>query len=132
MQNENKEKQSGNPGNGSEGNSQKPPVPPGQDKDKDHEPPVKDEHKKTITLLFIVNGSATPIESELNWELKVAVELALQKTGNSGRPLTDWVVKYENQTLNLDEKIHKFKFPEKAELFVSLNAGHGGHKSCLS
>ncbi|MBN8675444.1 MAG: DUF2604 domain-containing protein [Chitinophagales bacterium] len=59
--------------------------------------------------------------------LKKAVELALKESGNEGRPLSDWSVKWNGQMLDLEKKIKEYKFPECAELYLSLNAGQGGN-----
>src|SRR3989337_4352178 len=82
-------------------------------------------HKKEICLIFIVNGSPVKIHAKLNWHLKKVIETVLDETGNEGRPLTDWSVKWNDHLLDMDKKIEYFNFPECAELFLSLNAGKG-------
>tara|TARA_B100000609_G_C16980564_1_gene313596 strand:- start:118 stop:411 length:294 start_codon:yes stop_codon:yes gene_type:complete len=79
-----------------------------------------------IDLLIIVNGTPTTVEANVNAPLKTAVEKALSDTGNTGRPITDWQLKWNDQVLDLDKKIKEFEFPEGAELFLSLKAGVGG------
>ena len=99
-----------------------------QEVKKDEKGP-KPEHppkKKEICLVFIVNGSPYKMEANIEWHLRKAVELALRETGNEGRPLSDWSVKWNNQVLDMNQKIEEFNFPECAELFLSLNAGQGG------
>jgi predicted RNase H-like nuclease (RuvC/YqgF family) len=84
-------------------------------------------HHRNLHLLFIVNGKAEKISVEPEWTLEHAVKIALRESGNEGRPLTDWTVKYNNKVLDLNKKIKEFHFAECAELFLSLNAGHGGN-----
>lgn len=91
-------------------------------------------HEKALKLIFIVNTQPVEIEARLDWKLEKAVELALDKSGNKGRPISDWTVKRGNTTLDLVTPIGDFHFRECEELFVSLNAGQGGtfnHKSRL-
>lgn len=94
--------------------------------DKPHPNPPKE---KEICLVFIVNGSPEKVQAKTNWNFKKAVEIALKESGNEGRPLTDWSVKWNNQLLDINKKIEDFHFPECVELFLSLNAGQGGSKA---
>lgn len=86
----------------------------------------KEENEKFITLKFIVNGTPTVLKVNENSPLKSAVEKAIQQTGNTGRPIEDWIVKYKDKPLDISRKIKEFNFPENAEIFVSLKAGQGG------
>jgi len=79
-----------------------------------------------IKLIFILNGEATDILAQKDWLLKTAVEAALKETGNEGRQLSDWRVRYNGVVLNMDEKIEKLQLKSGAELNLSLDAGHGG------
>jgi len=94
----------------------------GEEGQKPDHPPKE----KEVCLVFIVNGSPHKMEARLEWHLRKAVEIALKATGNEGRPLSDWSVKWQNQALDINKKIEEFHFPECAELFLSLNAGQGG------
>src|ERR1041385_7228078 len=58
--------------------------------DEHHHP----EHKK-ILLKFIVNSTPTDFDVKEDEILAKAVEEAFRNTGNEGRPLSDWTVKYE-------------------------------------
>jgi hypothetical protein len=79
------------------------------------------------SLAFIVNGMEVVIPRENpNDPLKDAVEDALEKTGNSGRPLSDWLVKWNDQDLDISKKIGEFDFPKDAKIFISLKSGAGG------
>ena len=91
----------------------------------------KDEEKgqqNLTTLLIIVNGTPTEVKINQNAPLKAAAEKALEQTGNTGRPIEDWQIKWEGQVLDMDKKIKEFNFPDGVELFLSLNAGVGGMK----
>lgn len=107
-----------------EGLTEKEPQEKGSNEDKNTGPGHP--KKKEICLVFIVNGTPFKMDAIIEWHLKKAVEVALKETGNEGRPLTDWTVKWNNQSLALDKKIEEFNFPECVELFLSLNAGTGG------
>lgn len=88
----------------------------------------KDEKKdKKISLTFIVNGTETVVQNiNVNQPLHVAVQKALDQTGNSGRPIGEWQVIYNDQTLDISKKVEEFHFPENAVIFLSLKAGQGG------
>lgn len=87
---------------------------------------VKSNH---LQLVFIVNGKETLV-TNLNSQqpLKDAVEKALEQTGNSGRPLTDWQVKHNDTDLSVTKSIAEFHFPPDAKIFLSLKSGVGGNK----
>lgn len=89
----------------------------------------KEEKSNHIHLLFIVNGKETLVDNlSFNQLLQEAVEKALAQTGNSGRPVTDWLVKWDNKDLNILAKIGEFKFPHDVKIFISLKSGVGGSK----
>lgn len=89
----------------------------------------KEEKNKNIHLTFIVNGKEVIIENvNPNELLKAPVEQALAKSGNSARPLTDWLVKYNDQDLDISIKVGDFNFPKDAKIFISLKSGVGGGK----
>jgi hypothetical protein len=58
--------------------------------------------------------------------LATAVQQALNQTGNSGRPLDQWLVKLGIINLEISKNIDSFQFPADAKLFVSLKSGAGG------
>ncbi|MBK8342933.1 MAG: DUF2604 domain-containing protein [Bacteroidetes bacterium] len=89
----------------------------------------KEEKNKNVDLTFIVNGKEVIIENvNPNEPLKAPVEQALDKSGNSARPLTDWLVKYNDQDLDISIKVGDFNFPKDAKIFISLKSGVGGGK----
>ena len=80
-----------------------------------------------ISLVFIVNGTETIVEkANVNSPLHVAVQKALEQTGNNGRPIGDWQVIFNDVTLDIKKKIEEFNFPDDAVIFLSLKAGQGG------
>lgn len=81
-----------------------------------------------ISLVFIVNGVEYPIEKvNVNQPLSVSVNKALKDSGNTGRDLSDWQVKWNDTSLNIDNKIEDYNLPDGAKLFISLKAGVGGN-----
>lgn len=87
-------------------------------------------HAKDIEIKFIVNGTPTDVDAKEDWLLKRAAEKALEQTGNVGRPVEDWDIKQGTKTLDANEVIAKYDFPECVELVMSLDAGHGGAIVC--
>lgn len=83
-------------------------------------------NEKKLKLNFVVNGEEYIDDFNVNKPLKGAVEKALDKTGNGDEPLSRWVVKFQDQTLNLDLKIKDYDFPECALIMVSLKSAKGG------
>ena len=80
-----------------------------------------------ISLTFIVNGSETIVEKvNIHEPLHVPVQKALVQTGNTARPIGDWQVIYNDQTLDTNKKVEDYKLPENAVIFLSLKAGQGG------
>ncbi len=90
---------------------------------------MKEEKQNQISLTFIVNGKETEVEKvNIHQPLKVPVEKALEQTGNTGRPLSDWQVKWNDIELDITKKVEEFNFPSDAKIFISLKAGQGGEK----
>jgi hypothetical protein len=88
------------------------------------EPP----NRSTVNdLAFIVSGRPTIVSGVSGSEpLATAVQQALNQTGNSGRPLDQWLVKLGIINLEISKNIDSFQFPADAKLFVSLKSGAGG------
>lgn len=88
----------------------------------------KEDHggQNLTNLLIIVNGTPTEVKINLNAPLKTAAEKALEQTGNMGRPIEDWQIKWNDQVLDMNKKVKEFDFPEGIELFLGLKAGAGG------
>jgi hypothetical protein len=81
---------------------------------------------KKITLVFIVNGEPFSATVNINSPLKSAVEKVLSESENTGRPFSDWQVKYNGQVLDLNAKVEDLRLPDKVELLLSLKTGEGG------
>ena len=81
---------------------------------------------KKITLVFIVNGEIFSTTVNINAPLKSAVEKVLSESENTGRPFSDWQVKYNGQVLDLNTKVEDLHLPNKVELLLSLKTGEGG------
>lgn len=79
-----------------------------------------------LDLTIIVNGTPTIVKVNQNAPLKTAAQKALEQTGNTGRPIEDWTMKWNDQILDMSKKIKDFDFPADVELFLSLKAGVGG------
>lgn len=90
--------------------------------------PEKNEGK-LVTLLIIVNGSPVHVTVNENAPLKTAVVKALEESGNTGRPIEDWQLKFNDEVLDLSKKIKEFDFTQDSELFLSLLAGVGGNRN---
>lgn len=86
-------------------------------------------NQNQISLTFIVNGKETEVEKvNIHQPLKVSVEKALKQTGNTGRELSDWQVKLNDNELDVTKKVEDFDIPSDAKIFISLKAGQGGRK----
>jgi hypothetical protein len=80
-----------------------------------------------IQLRFVVNGEETVVEKvNINQPLKVAAEKALNQTNNTGRDLSEFQAKYNNNDINLSHKVEDFRFPPDATIYLSLKIGQGG------
>ncbi len=80
-----------------------------------------------ISLTFIVNGTEKVVSNvNVNQKLHVAVQKALEQSGNTGRDISQWHIIYNGQTLNGNQKVETFNFTDDAVIFLSLKAGQGG------
>lgn len=88
----------------------------------------ENQNKNQISLTFIVNGTETSVRNvNVNQPVHVAVQKALQQTGNAGRPILEWQVLYNDQPLDLNQKVEVYNLPDNAVIFLSLKAGQGGN-----
>lgn len=83
-------------------------------------------NEKKRNLIVIVNGTPHPMEVNEEWHLSKVVSDALKDTKNEGRKIGDWILKWNDQSLDQNKKVKEYDFPENAELFLSLSAGQGG------
>lgn len=56
----------------------------------------------------------------------VSVEKALKEKGITGRPTSNYLVKWNDNNLDTTKKVEDFKFPEDVKIFISLKSGEGG------
>lgn len=90
---------------------------------------MDDKQKNLRSLTFVVNGQETTIKKvNIKAPLKVAVEKALKETGNTGRPLEDWIVKYNDADVDINQPVESFNFPDDAVIFVILRSAVGGNE----
>jgi len=89
---------------------------PGNDKNND----------KLVTLTIVVNTKPTEVTINENAPLKAVAEKALEQTHTTGRPLSDYELKLNDQLLDMNKKVKDYGLKDGATLFLSLNAGTGG------
>ena len=83
------------------------------------------DNKRDIAVL--VNGVSASVSVNLNAPLRTLVPAALKETDQEhGHPVTDWEVKLEGVTLDLEKKIGDYGFAADVVLHVDLRAGGGG------
>lgn len=86
----------------------------------------KDDDKK-ITLTIIVSGTPTTVEANPKQKLQVVAQKALDQTGNTGRPLSDWTIKTrEGVVLDMKNTVESYGLKDGCQLVMSLEAGVGG------
>lgn len=79
-----------------------------------------------INLNFSVTGKPVTIDKvNVNQPLKVSVQKALDETGST-RPIEEYDVLFNNNKLDINQKVETFNFPEDEIIFVSLKTGQGG------
>lgn len=82
----------------------------------------------SVHIVFEINGEEVTIEANPNQPLKAARNQALATSGNTGRPMDDWMVQ-DAQTgveLPIDQKIGSFNFQDGVHLVLALRVGAGG------
>ncbi|WP_303924971.1 DUF2604 domain-containing protein [Draconibacterium sediminis] len=80
-----------------------------------------------ISLRFSVTGKpvVTIEKVNVNQPLQVSVEKALVKTGST-RPIKDYDVLFNNNILDITQRIETLELIEGVLLMVSLSSGKGG------
>lgn len=85
------------------------------------------EKDQKVTLVFIINGQDYPIEANVHAPLMEAVQRALAKSGNTGRPPDEWEVRDASGVLLEKNRTPKdLGLLEGVRLFLSLRVGAGG------
>ena len=79
-------------------------------------------------LIFIINGESFEVTCSRTELLKLAVEKALQESGNTGRrEISEWEVRNEDGVLlEMGREIEKLDLKKGAQLFLSLKVAAGG------
>ena len=85
------------------------------------------EKRHKIELIFIINGEDFDVEAHLDEVLSAAVEKALHKSRNTGRPADEWEVRNaEGVLLEQARTIAELGLKNRERLFLSLRVGAGG------
>ncbi len=85
------------------------------------------EHEDHETLIFIINGQDYAVPTDFNAPLKVAVQRALQVSGNTGRPADEWEVRdIKGVLLDAQRTPRELRLHNRARVFLSLQVGAGG------
>lgn len=83
--------------------------------------------KNLIDLNVVVNGQPTLVKANTEAPLSTVVEHALQQSGNSGQPISNWELRDSGgQILDLSRKVESYNLQSGATLFLNLKAGVGG------
>ena len=86
-----------------------------------------DKEDKKITLTVIVSGTPTTVEANPKQKLQVVAQKALEQTGNTSRPLSDWTIKTrEGVILDMKNTVESYGLKDGSQLVMSLEAGVGG------
>ena len=91
-------------------------------------------HKEQFFLIFIINGEDFRIATNVGDLLRVAVEKALQESGNTGRrDPSEWEVRDSaGVLLEMAREIGALGLRDGARLFLSLKVGAGGNDAIRS
>lgn len=86
-----------------------------------------DKEDKKITLVVIVSGTPISVEANPKQKLQVIAQKALEQTGNTSRPLSDWTIKTrDGVVLDMANTVESYEFTDGTQLVMSLEAGVGG------
>lgn len=89
---------------------------------------MKENTKKKVSLVFIINGVDTTVEANLHEPLKAVRNKALEQSNNTGRPVDEWQIHTEDGVLlDPDKKVEELGLADGARLLLSLTIGAGGH-----
>jgi hypothetical protein len=81
-------------------------------------------------LLVVVNGVEIPVDANLNAPLRTVAQHALNATGNSGRPLSEWELKNDaGVLLDLDKPVGSFGFGPHTVLYLTVSVGVNGFRT---
>lgn len=74
----------------------------------------------------VIDGTPYEVHYGEGTTVKTLIIEALKKSGNQGRPVGDWQIKYNGTVLDENAKVSSYHLPCDAVLFLSLRAGHLG------
>jgi hypothetical protein len=82
---------------------------------------------KKLEITVVVNGQPAMVEAEESQPLESIIPKALEETGNSGQPPSNWELRdAAGEILDVQKKILTFQFTSGVRLFLNLKAGVGG------
>jgi hypothetical protein len=82
---------------------------------------------KKVNLTVIVSGTPTEVDANPNQKLHVVAQKALEQTGNTARPLSEWTLKTrDGVVLNMNNTVESYELKDGDVLVLSLDAGVGG------
>lgn len=82
---------------------------------------------KIEDIVFVVQTQDTdPQDYPTDEPLRAAVEQALAETKNQGDDLSEWVLTWREEELNLDQTFEEADIPDEAELHLTRRKGQGG------
>ncbi len=80
-----------------------------------------------IELTVVVNGTDVKVELNSDTPLRDLVIMALNKSGNTGQPVENWILKdIKGNPIDVSKTAADLHFNEHTVLFLSLKAGIGG------
>ncbi|HET6243540.1 MAG: DUF2604 domain-containing protein [Bacteroidetes bacterium] len=84
----------------------------------------KEIYNSTVSITFSINKTQTIVENiDKTHALQIFIQKALEQTGNTGRPIDDWLVTYNDLNIDANKKVEEYKFPENAVVFLRLKCG---------
>lgn len=91
---------------------------------KTEKPEKPDNH---VDLIYIIQGEEEKVDKvNVHQPLKVSAQKALEQSGNTGRPLSDYIAKYGNQDIDLSKNAQDYNLPDGAKIYLTLKSGQGG------
>ena len=85
-----------------------------------------EELKDSRRVEVIIGGQPYEMHYREHTTVKELMAEALKKSGDEGRPVDDWQIKYDGRVLDENAKVDSYHLPCDAKLFMSLRAGHLG------
>ncbi|MBK7764390.1 MAG: DUF2604 domain-containing protein [Bacteroidetes bacterium] len=79
------------------------------------------------TLIFVIEGNPITLEFNVTWILRQVIEMALEKSRNTGRPVDDWQVKLGDTVLDMTQPLCNLGLSDGTKLYLSTKIGAGGN-----